>query len=414
MNKIRLILAHLSLATVYGVTWLLAVMGRALPRRSWEPTGRIAVTGTIYNPNWYLSHITPLTRSGVKEVILIIDGPLQPMEGVRFACPPRWLQKLISRAGAKALWMLGVGIRYRPDLFMGYNLVAGGCTALAAGAILGRPACYQMTGGQAVLSMVGFDAFDFQKVAPIWRRLLKVIERLAVGVIRKFDLIVVRGNKGKTFLAQHGIKRNVAIITGSVRMGVTSPRERKIDIVFVGRLEPIKQVHQFLEIVHAVSHTIPTIKAAIAGDGCLMEDMKARAAQLGVSDHLDFLGKRKDVEEILASSRIFVLTSKSEGLSIAMIEAMANGAVPVVANVGELGDIAIDGVSGYLIPPDQVTEYVDRILRLLSDASLWAKHSQAAMDTARGQCSLDVVAEKWSQSIKEVVASASGRNRSCA
>ena len=56
--------------------------------------------------------------------------------------------------------MLYVGIKYKPDLFMGYNLVAGGCTALVAGSILGRKTCYQMTGGQLVLSTVDVPNFD--------------------------------------------------------------------------------------------------------------------------------------------------------------------------------------------------------------------------------------------------------------
>jgi len=97
---IRKTASYILLVSVYGFTWLVAVLGRVIPRRRWKPTGRIAVTGTIFNPNWYLSHIMPLTHCGVKEVILIIDEPMQPLDKVRFVCPPKWLAKLISRAGA--------------------------------------------------------------------------------------------------------------------------------------------------------------------------------------------------------------------------------------------------------------------------------------------------------------------------
>ena len=408
MNRIRLIAAHLLLVAAYAVTWLIATLGRAIPRRSWKPTGRIAVTGTIFNPNWYLSHVTPLIRSGVREVILVIDEPQEPLEGVRFACPPKWLAKLISRAGAKAMWMVGVGFRYRPDLFMGYNLVAGGCTALVAGAILGRPACYQMTGGQAVLSTVDFATFDSEKASRFRQRVSKVIERLAVSIIRRFDLVVVRGSKAKAFLARYGMEEKVNVITGSVRAGVASQGKRAIDLVFIGRLEPVKQANQFIEIVEAVSRLIPSVKATVVGDGSLLEDTKAHAAKLGVTNNIEFLGRRKDVEQILASSRMFVLTSQSEGLSIAMAEAMANGTVPVVANVGELGDLVVDGVNGFLITPDHVAEYVDRILPLLTDASLWARYSRAAIDTARERCDIEVITQKWSRSIRDVIEPASG------
>lgn len=408
MNTIRKIASYILLVSAYVSTWLVAVVGHAIPRRRWKPNGRIAVTGTIFNPNWYLSHITPLTRSGVREVILVIDEPLQPMDGVRFACPPKWLARLISRAAAKALWLFYVGIRYRPDLFMGYNLVAGGCTALVAGAILGRPACYQMTGGQLVLSTVGVDTYEPTPTPTCREGLRMAIERMAVRVIRHFDLIVVRGNKGRAFLADYGIADNVVIITGSVK-GVLDPvqTDRSIDVVFVGRLNPIKQVDQFIEIVHRVSQTIPEVKAAIVGDGPLMKDLKSDVERRHLSGNVEFLGKREDVEAILGRSKVFVLTSKSEGSSIAMAEAMSVGAVPVVANVGELADLVQNGVNGYVIEPNAVDRYVAVIQSLLNDAEHWARLSDNAAQTARQSCHLDAISDRWRRCLGATVEHAS-------
>src|SRR5512135_2853135 len=83
-DMIRRMAAYILLVSVYGFTWLVAVLSRLIPHRSWTPTGRIMVIGTFHNPNWYLSHITPLTHSGVKEVILVVDRPQLPLAGVRF------------------------------------------------------------------------------------------------------------------------------------------------------------------------------------------------------------------------------------------------------------------------------------------------------------------------------------------
>lgn len=381
-----------------------------IPRRSWKPNGRILVTGTIFNPNWYLSHITPLVRSGLKEVILVIDEPQQLMDGVRFACPPKWLAKLGSRSVAKAIWTISVGFRCRPDLFMGYNLVAGGCTALVAGAILGRPTCYQMTGGQLVLSTLNVETFEFEKASKLEKRVLKAIERLAISVVRKFDFIVVRGSKGKAFLAGYGIEKNVIVITGSVKTIQLPTPDREIDLVFLGRLNPIKQVDQFIQIVSEISHVVPFVRAVIVGDGALMEELKAYADRLGVSGHIEFLGKIKDVERILACSKVFILTSKSEGLSIAMVEAMASGAVPVVADVGELRDLVHDGVNGYIIEPNNIKEYVDKVVLLLQHKILWHKLSSHAIETAIKSSSTEVIGDMWRQSIHQVV----GRASDCA
>jgi glycosyltransferase involved in cell wall biosynthesis len=404
MSKIRTILDHTLLTSVYSFTWLVAALGHMIPRRPWVSTGRIMVTGTIFNPNWYLSHVTPLTRSGVKEVILVIDEPQQPLEGVRFACPPRWVSRLLSRAGAKAIWMLFAGIRYRPDLFMGYNLVAGSCTALIAGTILRRPSCYQMTGGQLVLSTTDLEVFDYEKASKFRQRVSRAIERLAISVIKQFDLIVVRGSKSKAFLARYGINHNVAIITGSVKSNIQiTKKERYIDLIFTGRLHPIKQVDQFIKIVYDVSHAIPSMKAAIVGDGPLLAELKAYADSLGLADIIEFLGKRKDVERLLACSKAFVLTSKSEGLSIAMVEAMRFGAVPVIANVGELCDLVTDGVNGYLIVPNHIDEYTQKIKLLLQNRDLWRKLSLSAVETAKKNCDIDVVSETWRRTLQQII-----------
>lgn len=406
MRIIRRAAAYFILTTVYGVTYIVSLLGRIIPRRKWKPNGRIMVTGTFHNPNWYLSHVTPLARSGVKEVILVVDEPQLPLEKVRFVCPPRWVARLLSRAGAKAIWMIIAGIRYRPDLYMGYHFGPGPCSALVAGKLLGRPSCYQMTGGPIVIKGGGVDAIG--SVGGSLGQASGFIEALALRVIRKFELVVVRGSRAKEFLATHGVEKSVAVITGSVN-GFPSRQQddREIDLVFVGRLSPIKQVDQFITIVDAVARAMPNVRAAIVGDGPLMADLRARVERLELTDNIEFLGKRKDVGAILARSKVFVLTSKSEGLSIAMAEAMAAGTVPVVADVGELGDLAIDGVNGYLVKPNSIDEYEKNILSLLQDQTLWEEYSFRAIKDARAYCDIEVVSNKWRHHLREVVYRAS-------
>ena len=365
------------------------------------------VTGTFHNPNWYLSHITPLARSGVRELILIVDEPQIQMEGVRFVCPPKWLAGLLTRAGAKAVWMLLAGLRYKPDLYMGYHLAPGACSALIAGRILGRPSCYQMTGGPVEIIGGGIDAIE--SVGGALGRPSKLIEAMAVKVARQFDLIVVRGNRAKEFFAEKNIKETVAVITGSVNGSPQSIQNNRIThLIFVGRLSPIKQVNQFIDIVAAVTHIMPDIHAAVVGDGPLLADMKKYAAELGLNSNIEFLGKKKDIEGILAKSKIFVLTSKSEGLSIAMAEAMTTGVVPVVANVGELGELVINGENGYLVEKNNIGEYTTRILSLLQNDALWTQCSQRAIEAAKKHCSIEVITQKWRHNLQGVVSRASG------
>jgi glycosyltransferase involved in cell wall biosynthesis len=404
---IRKLGAFILLAGVYGFTWLIATVCGIVPRRQWKPNGRIMVTGTFHNPGWYLSHVVPLARSGVKEVILVIDEPQLPLEKVRFICPPKWLARLITRAGAKAIWMIITGLRYRPDLYMGYHIAPGACTALIAGKLLGRPVCYQMTAGPVEIIGGGIGASE--SMGAMLGRHSKVIESMALALLKRFDLVVVRGRKAEGFLVSHSIKGNKAIITGSIKSRrETHQVDRDIHLVFVGRLAPIKQIDQFIAIVKAVSCDIPSINAVIVGDGPLMDDMKVEVERLGLTGNIEFHGKTKEVASILSRSKVFVLTSESEGLSIAMAEAMASGVVPVVADVGELNDLVIDGINGYLIEPNNLNAYTENIILLLKEPALWTKHSHAAIEAATAHCEVDVVAEQWRQHLREIIAHKAG------
>jgi glycosyltransferase involved in cell wall biosynthesis len=403
---VRKAAAYILLISVYGFTYLAALLGGIIPRRAWKPTGRIMVTGTFHNPNWYLSHVTPLARSGVREVILVVDEPQLPLERVRFVCPPKWLARLISRAGAKAIWMIIAGLRYRPDLYMGYHLAPGACSALVAGRLLGRPSCYQMTGGPVEIVGGGIDSTE--GIGAFLGRPSRLIEALAIKVVRQFELVVVRGNKAKKFLAARDVKGSVAIITGSVNGCRQLPQnDRDIHLIYVGRLSPIKQLHQFIAIVDTIRHTIPNIRAAIVGDGPLEASLHAYTEELALTQNIEFFGKTKDVESLVIRSRIFVLTSKSEGLSIAMAEAMNAGVVPVVAGVGELSDLVVDGVNGYFVEPNDIHEYARKAAFLLTDEALWIRYSYKAIEAARRHCDIAVVTEKWRQHLQDVVSQAS-------
>ena len=136
--------------------------------------------------------------------------------------------------------------------------------------------------------------------------------------------------------------------------------------------------------------------------------MHARAVETGVAGHVEFAGKIEDVEARLARTKTFVLTSRTEGLSIAMSEAMAAGVVPVVADVGELGDLVRSGVNGFLVPPGRITEFAERIVTLLSDRSLWSRASAAAVKSVLDYNGKEAVAARWRETLQNL--SVSGGN----
>lgn len=386
-------MAWVLLAAIYGT---IAILCFVLPRRrAPRRTGSICVVGTFHNPNWYRAHILPLTRSGVRQVLLVVDSPQAAIPGVRFACPPRWLARALTRAAAKFIWMIYVGLRYRPDLYMGYHILPGAGSALVAGRLLGRPAIYQMTGGP--IEIDGGGAASESWVTGRLGQPSPLLERLALRVARAFDAIIVRGPNAAAYLAQRGITDTVRIITGSVNVEAArhaADTPRRFDLVYVGRLAPFKQPDQFIRIVAALREHVPTASAAVLGDGPMAAELRALSESLRVAHAITWLGQRDNPATILQNARLFVLTSRSEGLSIALAEAMAAGVVPVVADVGELAQLVSDGKSGYLVTPNDIDAFATRAAELLLDQERWRQFSRAAVDAA-ATCSTDAVAQRW-------------------
>jgi glycosyltransferase involved in cell wall biosynthesis len=392
------------LGAVYGTV---ARLSRALERRARAPrsrAGSILVIGTFHNPNWFHAHIRPLVASGIGEVVLVCDEMVERVNGVRFECPPRWMALALTRAGAKFVWALRCAFRYRPDLYMGYHIFPAAVSALALARLFGRAACYQATSGSDELEGGGWQ-MDNRALAALLRP-SAYLERAALDMARAFDSIVVRGSSAQTYVRAIGYRGKLAVITGSVEAPAASPgfAERSIDLAFVGRLMEDKRPDRFITVAAALAKANPALRAVVVGDGPQSEGLKASVRELGLGANVEFLGKRSDVGELLARTRVFVLTSRSEGVSIAMLEAMAAGAVPVVANVGDLADFVRNDLTGFIVPQDDLAGYARAASRLLASEALWRGCSARARSAALAASGTEAVAARWRQHLCAVMA----------
>src|SRR5262249_29873412 len=107
-------------------------------------------------------------------------------------------------------------------------------------------------------------------------------------------------------------------------------------------------------------------QVVIVGDGPLRERLLQQARSLGVAENVRFIGTVADVRPALAAMDVFVLPSHAEGMSNALMEAMA-AARPVVAAAGGNPEVVIDGQPGVLIPPADPGAIADAIGALLRD-----------------------------------------------
>jgi glycosyltransferase involved in cell wall biosynthesis len=160
------------------------------------------------------------------------------------------------------------------------------------------------------------------------------------------------------------------------------------DVLFLGRLVEQKDPALLLHAIQTLSAQDPRWLALFAGEGPLRADLEHSAAQLGIQEHVRFLGARNDVGRLLAAADVLAMPSRFEGLPLAALEAMAM-AVPVVGcDAPGVRDAVRHGWTGWLGPIGDAQQLAEG-LRLAVNAKegrSWreaARHLYARHYTAR-------------------------------
>lgn len=138
-------------------------------------------------------------------------------------------------------------------------------------------------------------------------------------------------------------------------------------IVSVGNLYPVKGHQYLIDAVASIIDRHPTLHVAIAGRGDREAALRSQARDRGLADRVHLLGLRADIPAILAAADAFVLPSLSEGLPLALIEAMFAGCPIVASEVGEVGAALSAGRVGVLVEPADADALASAIDGLLGD-----------------------------------------------
>ncbi len=137
---------------------------------------------------------------------------------------------------------------------------------------------------------------------------------------------------------------------GVLRKELNIPREAPL-IGMVGRIREHKNYPLFLEFACLLLRDFPTAHFVIAGEGPLEEVIRGRAETMGLRERIHFIGGREDVEDVISSFDVFVLTSKIEGSPAVIKEAMLCGVPVVASDVGGIPEIIETGKEGLLVEP---------------------------------------------------------------
>lgn len=353
------------------------------------------VTLKFYSEGWASAMLRPLALSPLSSRVWVVStSPVPAIEKVQAVYPPRWLRRIAGDVVARLLTFALLAVRRRPHWVAGYHLLFNGLVAGLVAPLAGCRSLYISVGGPAEVLDGGIGSEN-----QLFKRLGDpdpVAERLLLQAMRHFDVIATMGRGTIRFLQERGVDATFRVVPGGIDAELFSDTsdERDIDVVLLGRLSPIKRPDLFLRALRHVADAHPGLRAAVVGTGPLRESLGQLVDGLGLGNHVELAGFQPDVTVWLRRSKIFVLTSESEGLSLSLMEAMLCATVPVVANVGELGDLVEHGVGGYLVSGRTPEAFATPLLELLGSPDRLAAFAREARRAAL-RYEVHAVARLW-------------------
>lgn len=177
----------------------------------------------------------------------------------------------------------------------------------------------------------------------------------------------------------------------------------KKEIAVVGRLQPQKNNALAINAFAHIINKFPDYKLVFYGEGPLENDLKKQAQKLGISDSVYFNGLTNNVEEKLATSSVFLMTSDYEGMPNALMEAMAVG-VPVVSTDCPCGgprNLILNTTQGTLVPCQDEQAIIEALTDLLGNDDLRETIGNEAKKRAQ-DFKPDIILKKWDSYLDEV------------
>jgi glycosyltransferase involved in cell wall biosynthesis len=225
----------------------------------------------------------------------------------------------------------------------------------------------------------GFNEFRENRGFALGDRAIASLAHAHIAISRGLAryLEEVEGFDGASFeIVHYGIEPN----------GSPQPyRKAEPTLLCVGRLIPIKGHIVLLRAFAEARREVPALRLDIAGRGPLEPALRAVAKELGVEDAVRFLGYVAPVQRAIEEAAVVVVPSMGEGFGMVALEAMERARPVIAAEIGGLGELVEDGVTGLLVPPGEAEPLAQAIVRLTGNLESAAEMGAAGRRRALEQ-----------------------------
>ena len=169
--------------------------------------------------------------------------------------------------------------------------------------------------------------------------------------------------------------------------------QRLLKIIGIGSLSPVKRWDRLLRAASLLKQRNIEFLVQLVGDGPLRERLETQARDLGVSDRVEFAGRREEIPALLSQAAILAHTSENEGCPNVVMEAMACGRPVVAMQAGDIPSLVDEGETGFVLPRDDIETFTARLAKLAVDHDLCRRMGVASRKKAEKEFGLDRLTE---------------------
>ncbi|MDP8219129.1 MAG: GT4 family glycosyltransferase PelF [Candidatus Theseobacter exili] len=229
-------------------------------------------------------------------------------------------------------------------------------------------------------------------------------------------VIVVSGAIREHMIRDFGVHSSrIRLINRGVNLEKFQPASNNSDVKrpfhigIIGRLTPLKGHEDFLRAFALLHNKVPDIRGFIVGDAGkgkihYKESIMALCEDLGLRDHVTFMGACSDVSKVLSNLDLLVLATRTpEAFGRVIIEAQAMGVPVIGTRVGGVVEIIEDGTNGLLVDGQDVRAMATAMERLFNDKELRQRFSKEGIHSVRDRFSLDKMVEKTVEVYREII-----------
>jgi len=218
-----------------------------------------------------------------------------------------------------------------------------------------------------------------------------------------------------------GVKNQVVVIPNFVNIETYKPDPEKKGarrlapageklLIHLSNFRPVKRVLDCIHILARVRKAAPA-HLLMVGDGPDRGPAEILARELGVQEHISFLGKQDHVERLIPLAHVLLMPSELEAFGLAALEAMACGVPPIGTDAGGVPELITHGVDGFIEAVGDLDAQAARATQLLTDDRLHQRMAAAARQTAAGRFSTERIIPLYERYYEEICGVRSATSR---